>query len=83
MVESIKQTITKIGQQTDYKSFSKKLANDGLTNVKRNFNDSKVSDHYAIIPTGKLPKNNLSQDAAKLYDLIAVSYTHLTLPTKA
>ncbi|MDP7373002.1 MAG: DNA topoisomerase [Candidatus Poseidoniaceae archaeon] len=70
MVESINQTITQIGEQTDYKSFSNKLADDGLTNVKRNFNDSKVSDHYAIIPTGKSPKNSLSQDAAKLYDLI-------------
>ena len=39
-------------------------------NVSRNFNDSKVSDHYAIIPTGKLPQGNLTGDAAKLYDLI-------------
>ena len=28
-------------------------------------------DHYAIIPTGKLPPSGLSSDAAKLYDLIA------------
>ena len=38
---------------------------------KRNFDNSKVSDRYAIIPTGKIPPGGLSSDAAKLYDLIA------------
>ena len=29
-----------------------------------------MSDHYAIIPTGKLPQGNLSNDAKRLYELI-------------
>ncbi|MEC7097621.1 MAG: DNA topoisomerase [Candidatus Thermoplasmatota archaeon] len=70
MKETINQTIKKLSAQTEFKPHCDRLAKSGLTNVKRNFNDSKVSDHYAIIPTGKMPNSKLSQDAAKLYDLI-------------
>lgn len=35
------------------------------------FNDAKVSDHYAIIPTGiRLDRNNLSHDESVVYDLV-------------
>tara|TARA_B100001248_G_scaffold47657_1_gene30409 strand:+ start:3124 stop:5877 length:2754 start_codon:yes stop_codon:yes gene_type:complete len=70
MIESINQTISKLSNQANFKTHCDRLSANGLNNVKRNFNDGKVSDHYAIIPTGKLPSGKLSQDAAKLYDLI-------------
>ncbi len=35
------------------------------------FDDSKVSDHYAVIPTGKLPPDDLKPDLKKAYDLVA------------
>lgn len=46
---------------------------------KRVFNNAKVSDHFAIIPTGRVVK--LSEEEGKLYDLvtkrfIAVFYPH-------
>ena len=46
---------------------------------KRIFNNAKVSDHFAIIPTGRMVK--LSEVEAKLYDMIlkrfvAVFYPH-------
>ena len=46
-------------------------------------NDKAITDHYAIIPTGQGFNNlkNLSVTAARTYEIIAVSYTHLTLPT--
>ena len=71
MMESISKTIRQLGAQDKLNSHSKKLVDDGLKNVKRNFDNSKVSDHYAIIPTGKIPPGGLSSDAMKLYDLIA------------
>jgi len=71
MMESISKTIKQLGAQDKLNSHSKRLVDNGLKNVKRNFDNSKVSDHYAIIPTGKLPTENLSADASKLYDLIA------------
>ena len=70
MIESISKTIAQLGAQDQLNPHAERLKKNGLNNVSRNFNDSKVSDHYAIIPTGKLPQSNLSQDAAKLYDLI-------------
>jgi len=47
------------------------LVEHGLENVERTFDDTKVSDHFAIIPTGKLPDPGLSGDDARLYDLVA------------
>ena len=70
MIETIGKTITQLGAQEDYNEHSKRLKDNGLQNVKKIFDDSKVSDHYAIIPTGKLPQDNLNSRASKLYDLI-------------
>ena len=39
------------------------------SSFKRVFDDKKISDHFAIIPTEKTAKN-LSDDEAKIYDLI-------------
>ena len=71
MMESISKTIRQLGAQDKLNPHSTRLVDDGLTNVKRNFDNSKVSDHFAIIPTGKIPAGKLSADATKLYDLIA------------
>ena len=70
MIETIGKTIAQLGAQEKLQPHSQRLKENGLQNVSRNFNDSKVSDHYAIIPTGKLPQGNLTGDSAKLYDLI-------------
>ena len=70
MIETIGKTITQLGAQKEYSEHTKRLKDNGLQNVKKIFDDSKVSDHYAIIPTGKLPQGNLNSRASKLYDLI-------------
>ena len=49
--------------------------------TKRVFNTKKVSDHFAIIPTGKTPPNKLDEAAAKIYSLVlkrflAIFYPH-------
>ncbi len=33
-------------------------------------NDGKVDDHHAIIPTGELPRGELSRDDRRVYDLV-------------
>lgn len=38
---------------------------------KRTIDDTKISDHHAIIPTNKPAPADLSADAAKVYDLVA------------
>ncbi len=70
MMESIGKTIKQLGAQEFLSAHSERLTKNGLKNVSRNFDNAKVSDHYAIIPTGKLPQSNLSNDAQRLYELI-------------
>ena len=44
------------------------LKNKLITPNKRIFNNAKISDHFAIIPTGKIPAGGLEEPAQKLYD---------------
>lgn len=68
-------------QHEDGKRILKSLASYGIdagrladVNIKsRCFNDSKVSAHHAIIPTGVIPKD-LDDWERKVYDMIAVRY---------
>ncbi|MEZ5614647.1 MAG: DNA topoisomerase III [Rhodocyclaceae bacterium] len=46
---------------------------------KRIFNGAKVSDHFAIIPTGATPKN-LSEAEQKLYDLVTRRFLAIFFP---
>ena len=55
--------------------------NDRVIPTKRVFNTSKVSDHFAIIPTGKLPPGKLEDGALKVFQLVlrrflAIFYPH-------
>ncbi len=74
MHEQIAKTIRQLGAQDDYNSHSKRIIDDGMKNAGRNFNNDKVSDHFAIIPTGKLPEGGLSPDHVRLYDLIVRTF---------
>lgn len=71
MMENISKIIRQLGAQESFHPHSSNLIENGLANVNRNFNSEKVSDHFAIIPTGKLPDAKLNADASKLYDLIS------------
>ena len=53
-----------------YKEFTEPLRGKKLPKTKRVFDNSKVTDHHAIIPTG-VPATNLSQSEMMVYDLIA------------
>ncbi len=57
------------------------LDNKRITPTKRVFDTSKVSDHFAIIPTGKVPTAKLDDGARKIYELVlrrflAIFYPH-------
>lgn len=66
MIERIKN-----GSYGDYVKVGEKLLQHPLKNKERIFNNSKVTDHHAIIPTGEKVKINLlSMDEKKIYDLV-------------
>ncbi|MDB6153070.1 MAG: topoisomerase [Chthoniobacteraceae bacterium] len=46
---------------------------------KRIFNNAKVSDHFAIVPTGTVPKN-LSETEQKLFDMVARRFIAVFFP---
>ncbi len=53
-----------------YKQFGRALKSAGLRNTRRIFDDSKVSDHFAIIPTGGRVPSSLEGDDQRIYDLV-------------
>jgi DNA topoisomerase-3 len=55
------------------------LKNDWVKPNKRIFNNAKVSDHFAIIPTTQPPKN-LSDAEQKLYDLVTKRFLAIFYP---
>ena len=55
---------------TDYAELTSPLLGKKLPKSKKVFDDTKVTDHHAIIPTGVRP-NNLSENERKVYDLVA------------
>ena len=55
------------------------LKNDWVKPNKRIFNNAKVSDHFAIIPTTVAPKH-LSEPEAKLYDLVTKRFLAVFFP---
>ena len=74
MKETIDQTIANLEQIKELETFVGALTQNGLKNVNRNFNDAKVSDHFAIIPTGNLPTKGLSKDEQRLFTMISKNF---------
>ncbi|MFT6810566.1 MAG: DNA topoisomerase-3 [Saprospiraceae bacterium] len=61
----IKNTLSRL---VDYAEFTAPLLSKPIKKSKRVFNDKKVTDHHAIIPTGD--QTNLSYDEGRVYDAI-------------
>ena len=68
--ETVNQTIGTLATKGSYQEWAKSLQERGLKNDKRTFNDAGVTDHFAIIPTGLLPKTPLTGDDGRLFDLV-------------
>ena len=64
----VERLIRGLSDRTEYGKAATYLMQNGCRNEKRTFNNAGVSDHFAIIPTGKVKA--LSGDDAKLYDAV-------------
>ena len=62
-----------LGQMTPYANLTAPILANKLPKSKKVFDNSKVTDHHAIIPTGQLP-SSLVGDERKLYHLIAFRF---------
>ncbi|MGH7968834.1 MAG: DNA topoisomerase, partial [Limisphaerales bacterium] len=76
---TVRQTLTMLGG-TAYGQFAQIiLDNQWVKPNKRIFNNAKVSDHFAIIPTNEQP-NNLSEPEQKLYDMVTRRFLAVFYP---
>lgn len=67
---TVKQTLGMLSEASAYAPFAERIQAEGWVRPnKRVFNNAKVSDHFAIIPTTQRPKA-LADMEAKLYDMI-------------
>lgn len=65
----------------DYKEITAKLLHEKNFNTKRIINNSKVSDHHAIIPTEQKPNYmSLSDTELKIYNLVVKRFLENLLP---
>lgn len=76
---TVKATLKMLGG-TSYATFAETiLEHDWVRPNKRVFNNAKVSDHFAIIPTTQAPKG-LSEPEQKLYDLVTKRFLAIFYP---
>jgi DNA topoisomerase III len=68
-----------LGNLKDYKRFTEILLQKAITKSKTIFDDKKITDHHAIIPTGISP-SGISMDEQKIYDLICRRFISVFYP---
>ncbi len=79
-VNTVKDTLASLGDNNNYHQFAKQIIDKGWVKPnKRIFDNAKISDHFAIIPTGIAPKN-LSEPEQKLYDLVTRRFMAVFFP---
>jgi DNA topoisomerase-3 len=77
---TVKETLSVIKESNNYNQFAKQILDKGWVKPnKRIFDNTKISDHFAIIPTGIMPKN-LSEPEQKLYDLVTRRFMAVFFP---
>ena len=67
---TVDETLQKLTAIEDYAEIAQKLVDGELQNTARTFDNAKVSDHHAIIPTGTPPEEEISGDDKRLFDLV-------------
>ena len=79
-IGTVKATLGMLEGVTGYSAFADQVLKSGWVHPnKRIFNNAKVSDHFAIIPTQLAPKT-LSEPEQKLYDLVTKRFLAIFYP---
>lgn len=66
-------------KMTPYEKYTELILSSPITKSKKIFDNSKVTDHHAIIPTGQFP-SGIETDEKKLYHLIAMRFIGVFYP---
>lgn len=74
------QTLESLAGRADYQPYASQILEKRWVKPnKRIFDNTKISDHFAIIPTTQLPKS-LSEPEQKLYDLVVRRFMAVFFP---
>ncbi|MFJ7567877.1 DNA topoisomerase III [Herminiimonas sp. NPDC097707] len=77
---TVLETLEVVAENNNYHQFAKQILNSKWVKPnKRIFDNTKISDHFAIIPTTLAPKN-LSEPEQKLYDLVTRRFMAIFFP---
>ncbi len=68
-----------LGNLKEYQRFTEVLLQKAIPKSKTIFDDKKITDHHAIIPTGITP-SGISMDEQKIYDLICRRFIAVFYP---
>ncbi|MBP9712156.1 MAG: DNA topoisomerase III [Sterolibacterium sp.] len=78
-IPNVKETLEVLGD-SNYAPFAGQILRNGWVHPnKRIFNNAKISDHFAIVPTAQAPKS-LSEPEQKLYDLVVKRFLAIFYP---
>ncbi|HEX5767610.1 MAG TPA: DNA topoisomerase III, partial [Burkholderiales bacterium] len=79
-LDTVKKTLEQLSEAREFLVFAKQILKQGWVKPnKRVFDDSKISDHFAIIPTLQSPRN-LNEAEQKLYDMVARRFLAVFYP---
>ena len=79
-LDTVKKTLAELGDTRDFAPFAKQILKQGWVRPnKRVFDNSKISDHFAIIPTVQTPKQ-LNEAEQKLYDMVVRRFLSVFYP---
>ncbi len=77
---TVRRTLETLGQSSTYEVLAEKIIKGGWVRPNRRvFNNARVSDHFAIIPTQQAPKK-LSEAEQKIYDLVTRRFLAVFFP---
>ena len=79
-ISTVKKTLEELGGAREFAPFAKQILKQGWVKPnKRVFDNSKISDHFAIIPTLQTPKH-LNEAEQKLYDMVVRRFLAVFYP---
>jgi DNA topoisomerase-3 len=81
-ISTVKETIAQLGESVpNYTVFAQQInKNNWVKPNKKIFDNTKISDHFAIIPTLQAPPKTLSEPEQKLYDLVVRRFLAIFYP---
>jgi DNA topoisomerase-3 len=79
-LDTARQTVDVLTEQAPYRPFARQILDAGWVRPNRRvFDNSKVSDHFAIIPTLQAPRS-LSEAEQRIYDMVARRFMAVFFP---